>query len=124
LPYITDAARTASKVADQYYDPIFFPFLSRLAFHLFSGVMFGRKPDTADKETADASDLDFVGNAQTRFQNAGVIIAIPQEKTLQLESRLPTKLRAVHGFVTVLRTLDQVPKILLVISTKKKNIVQ
>jgi len=81
LPLIAAAASGASAAAGRHEGCGGFDvFVSRTAFDMFCGIMFGENPGTADAESADEGDVFFVKNTQAAFGLAGAIMLNPLEK--------------------------------------------
>ena len=87
LPSIADAAAKASAVAGSEVNKDggrgnidFEQFISRLAFDMFSAVLFGENPRTVDSSTAERDDVEFVKNTQKAFDATGALMSDPLAK--------------------------------------------
>eukprot|EP00592_Proboscia_alata_P001234 CAMPEP_0194372104 /NCGR_PEP_ID=MMETSP0174-20130528/20411_1 /TAXON_ID=216777 /ORGANISM="Proboscia alata, Strain PI-D3" /LENGTH=606 /DNA_ID=CAMNT_0039150421 /DNA_START=363 /DNA_END=2183 /DNA_ORIENTATION=- len=58
-------------------------FISRMAFDMFSAVMFGESPDTVDGDNLKAEDKQFVDDAQKAFTMSGILMLSPLEKVFK-----------------------------------------
>ena len=83
LPSIAYAASVASEVAGREVNEgklSFEDFISRMAFDMFSAVLFGESPRTVDSDNADPDDIEFVKNTQKAFDITGALMSNPLEK--------------------------------------------
>lgn len=83
LPDIAEAAASASAVAGKEIKSgrlTFEDFNSRLAFDMFSSVLYGENPATTNAGKADPEDIVFVKNTQQAFDTTGALMADPVAK--------------------------------------------
>lgn len=90
LPLIADAASTASKVLGEQINGSnntpkvsFEDFISRMAFDMFSSVVYGESPKTVDGNNVDKEDLNFVTTSQKAFSLSGQMMLDPMAKTFK-----------------------------------------
>jgi len=87
LPLIADAASTASKVlgdqvnGDNNTPKVSFEdFIARMAFDMFSSVVYGESPKTVDGDNVSKDELDFVTTTQKAFALMGQMVLDPMAK--------------------------------------------
>lgn len=87
LPAIAETARTASAVAGREVNggSMFDDFLSRLAFDMFSSVLYGQSPGTVDSTRATAEDNLFLRNTQRAFDTTGALTTDPIKKLFKTQ---------------------------------------